>query len=138
MYIDASNMVAGRLASGIAKELLKGKRVVVVNAEKAVVSGEPEYSMQDYTEKIERGDPYHGPFYPKEPDRILKRIIRGMLPYRKGRGKDAFKRLKVFISVPADLKGKEFAVIKGAENKLECKSIGLGRLSQKLGAKKSW
>ena len=71
-YIDASNMVAGRLASKIVKELMKGERIIVVNAEKSVLSGNPKYLIENYTEKTERGDPYHGPFYPKEPDRIAR------------------------------------------------------------------
>jgi large subunit ribosomal protein L13 len=138
IVIDASDKVAGRLASRIAKELLKGERVIVVNAESAVISGNPKHIIDDYTEKRERGDPYHGPFYPKEPDRILKRIVRGMLPYKSAKGKDAFKRLRVFISVPEEYGKAEFSEIKGAENNLKCKTMSLGGLAVKLGARKAW
>lgn len=136
--IDANNMIAGRLASRIAKELLKGEKVAVVNAEKAVLSGNPKHLIEIYTEKRERGDPYHGPFYPKEPDMILKRIVRGMIPRKKTRGRDAFKKLRVFISVPDEYKGKEFTGLKGTESNLKCKTMSLGVLAERLGAKKTW
>jgi len=135
MYVDAKDSIAGRLASVVAKELLKGKSVFVVNAEKAVVSGDPKHTGDKFVEKVNRGDPYHGPFYPKVPDRVLKRIVRGMLPYNKPRGREALKRLKVYISIPEELKGKEFAKIKEAENKLEGKFVTIGKLSEKLGVK---
>jgi large subunit ribosomal protein L13 len=138
MCIDASNMVVGRLASMVAKELLKGERVAVVNAENAVISGNPKHLIETYTEKRERGDPYHGPFYPREPDKVLKRIVRGMLPYKKSKGRDAFKRLRVFISVPKEYKAREFTELKGAENNLKCKTMSVGALAIKLGVKKSW
>ncbi len=133
---DAGNQIAGRLASVVAKKLLEGKKVLVVNAENAVISGNPKFIIKKYREKWERGDPYHGPFYPRIPDRMLKRIIRGMLPYKKTTGREAFKRLKVFISVPEEFKGKETKLTD--EQKLKGKSIKLGELSLKLGAKKTW
>lgn len=136
LYIDADNLIAGRLASGIVKELLKGNRVFVVNAEKAVISGNTRFVVKDYMEKRERGDPYHGPFYPKHPDRILKRIVRGMIAYKKPRGRKAFKGLRVFMSVPEELNGKEFIKIKKAECRPGLRSITLGKLSGKLGGKK--
>jgi large subunit ribosomal protein L13 len=137
-YIDASNMVAGRFASRIAKELIKGEKIIIVNAEKAVLSGNPKHILEKYTEKRERGDPYHGPFYPREPDMILKRMVRGMLPYKKDKGMSAFKRLRVFISIPDEYKDKELSKLKGAENNLKCKTMSLGKLSEKLGVKKTW
>lgn len=138
MVIDASDKVVGRLASRIAKELLKGNRVTVVNAEKAVLSGNPRHLIETYTEKRERGDPYHGPFYPREPDMMLKRMVRGMLPYKRAKGRDAFKRLRVFISVPEEYNKAEFAYIRGAENNLKCKTMSLGGLAVKLGVRKTW
>jgi len=133
--IDASDCIAGRLAANIAKMLLKGETVSIINAEKAVISGDPKHVLEEYREKLMRGDPYHGPFYPRRADMMLKRIIRGMLPIKKPTGKEALKRLKVYISVPNELKDKEIRKIKSAENKLECKSITLDNLGKKLGAK---
>jgi large subunit ribosomal protein L13 len=128
LYIDANDKVLGRLASMIAKQLLNGESVHVVNAEKAVILGDESANVKLFQEKRSRGDPYHGPFYPKRPDLIFKRVVRGMLPYKIARGREALKRLKVFISVPEEIKDKEFTEIKGAENKGECKFITLEKL----------
>ncbi len=136
LYVDASNQILGRLASKIAKEILNGNKVYVVNAEKAVISGNPKYTIKVYLEKIQKGDPYHGPFFPKDPDRILRRTVRGMLPWKKPRGKQAYKRLKVYISVPEELKNKEFIKFKDAENKLENKFITLSEVCKRIGSKK--
>ena len=136
MVVDASNQIAGRIASRIAKELLNESKIFVVNAEKAVISGNPDFVINMYKERLKRGDPYHGPFYPRIPDRMLKRMIRGMVPYKKATGRAAMKRIKVFISVPEELKGKELRLIE--EQKLENKFITIGDLAIKLGAKKTW
>ncbi len=136
LIIDAENHVLGRMASRIAKELLKGKKVIVINAEKAVVSGNPGYNIQVFREKISRGDPYHGPFYPRRPDDIVKRVVKGMLP-KKSRGREALKRLKVYVSIPEGLSGTP-KKIEEAENKLKCKYITLEKISESLGVKKTW
>lgn len=137
MIIDAEDCIAGRLASIVAKELLKGKRVYIVNAEKAVVSGNPKYTIKNLKGKLERGDPYHGPFYPRMPDQIMKRLVRGMLP-KKPRGKEALKGLRVYLSVPAEAQGRDFIKPDAAKNKLKGKYIELGKLSETVGAKKTW
>lgn len=133
--IDAKNCIAGRLASWIASELLKGKKISVVNAEKAVVSGKPDSVLEHFREKIVRGDPYRGPFYPRYPDKILKRMIRGMLPYKKPRGRKALKNLKVYISIPEKLQGTQTTIIKETENRLSCKFTTLDEVGKKFGAK---
>ncbi len=132
MYINADNHVLGRLASKVAGSLLSGESVTVVNAGKSVLIGNPKAAVATYKEKIARGDPYHGPFYPKHPDAIFKRVVRGMLPRGTSRGKEAFKRLRVFISIPEDVQGKEFNEVKGTANKGERKSITLANLAEKL------
>lgn len=132
IYLDATNHVVGRLASKVAKMLLLGETVSVLNVEKAVIIGNQKSIVEDYQAKIARGDPYHGPFYPKKPDRIFKRIVRGMIPYKTTRGSEAFKRLKAFMSIPSDHKGKEFTENTETLNKGETKSISLQVLSEKL------
>lgn len=129
IYIDASNKVLGRLASTVAKKLLSGERVFVVNSEKAVVLGNEKVTITSFQQKIKRGDPYHGPFYPRKPDMMFKRIVRGMLPYKTARGKEALKRLRVFVSVPSEMKEMEFVQVKEAEDRGECKNITLQEIS---------
>ncbi len=133
--IDASGCVAGRLASTVAKELLKGKEIAIVNAEKALITGDRKYVTGTFMEKVRRGDPYHGPFYPKVPDRMLRRIIRGMVPYKKPRGKDAMKRLKVYISVPDELRDAEARKLAVTYRTQERKCLTLEEISKRVGGK---
>jgi large subunit ribosomal protein L13 len=132
IYIDASNQVLGRLASIVAKNLLKGENVTVVNAEKAVVIGNPEATIEFFKTKIARGTASFGPFYPKKPDMIFRRVVRAMLPFKTARGKEAFKRLKVFISIPENLREKKFTAVKGVENKGERKFITMKELAERV------
>ena len=135
MYVDASDQVAGRLASQVAKMLVNGEEIMIVNAEKAIITGDPVANKKIFMEKVQRGDPYHGPFYPKRPDRVLKRMIRGMLPYKKSRGRDAFQRLKVFNSVPEEFKDKTFQKIEGAANAHKCKFVTLEQIAVHVSGK---
>ena len=136
---DAENQILGRICSVIAKKLLEGEKVFVVNAEKAVISGNPRYTSKKYLEKVKRGDPIHGPFFPKQPDGIFRRTVRGMLPWHKPKGRKAYRNLKVFIGLPEEFKDKTLKKVKEADaSKLKCKYITLGDLSVALGAKKRW
>ena len=105
---DAKNMILGRLASVVAKELLSGKDVYIVNAESAVISGSKKVIKEKYKTRLdlqEKENPEHSPYWSRRPDMLVKRVVRGMLPYRMPRGKEAFRRLKVFMGVPEELKG---------------------------------
>ena len=132
MYVvDAADKIAGRMAARIAKRLLKGDEIAIINAEKSVINGDPYYTLDLFKQKTQRGDAYHGPFYPKTADGMLRRIIRGMLPRRTARGKAAFRRLTVHIGVPANLEGTERKDI-GAKRRGAGKNISLGILTQRL------
>jgi large subunit ribosomal protein L13 len=137
IFIDAEGCIMGRLASVAAKELLKGKCVYIVNAEKSLVSGDPKYNIKNMKEKVDRGDPYHGPFYPKRPDQVVKRAVKGMLP-KKPRGREALKGLRVFLSVPEELQNREFTKPDASKKPLTGKYIELGKMAVKVGAKKTW
>ena len=133
---NAENQILGRLCSVVAKELLKGENVFVVNAEKAVLSGNPKGKIELYLQRIHRGDPIHGPFFPKQSDGIFLRTVRGMLPWDKTRGREAYKRLKVFIGVPEELKNKTLEKVKNADaEKLNIKFITLQEISKSIGGK---
>ena len=106
LYIDASNQIAGRLSSKVAKLILSGKRVVVVNAERALISGSRTSVVNQWKERLElssRVNPIYGPIHPRRPDTILRRMVRGMVPRKKPKGALAMKRLRVYIGVPADV-----------------------------------
>ena len=132
--VDADNMVLGRLASRIAKDLLNGEEIVVVNAEKAVIIGNKDYIIEKYVERRNIGSVRKGPYYPRMPDRILRRTVRGMLPMKKARGKDAYKRLRVYMGVPREFEGKNFEVYEDAKNTKLKGFITLKDLSRHLGA----
>jgi len=114
VVVDATNHIAGRLCSYVAKMLLKGDNVVVLNAEKAMLSGERYSTIRQWHEYLEIGsvvNPIHGPFHARRPDTIITRMVRGMVPKRKPKGITAMKRLRVYIGVPKNyegVKGKEF------------------------------
>ena len=132
--INAENCVAGRLASYVAGRLLRGEEIIIINAERAIVTGNPKAIEAFFEAKIKRGDPYHGPFYPKQPERILRRIIRGMLPFHKPRGRTAYRKLKVYRSVPGELRNEQAEIIAGAKRKVKCKFKYMEEVSQKFGA----
>ena len=134
VYIDATDQVMGRMASKIAKELLKGNRVYVINSGKSVISGNQKHVLSTYKDKVDRGDPYHGPFYPKTPDRIIKRVVRGMLP-KNSRGREALKGLRVYRTKPEALEGKEFKRYDDAKAKEGESYINLGKVSERLGSR---
>lgn len=132
IVINAENHVMGRLASGVAKLLLKSEDVVIVNAGKVVISGSYEHNCEIYKNRIAvRGDPVHGPFWPKKPQDALRRTIRGMLPYRTTRGAIAFKKLRVHNEVPEGLASK-MTSLPCAENKLTCKFTKLEEILKGL------
>ncbi|MGH9921637.1 MAG: 50S ribosomal protein L13 [Nitrososphaerales archaeon] len=114
VVVDATNHIAGRLCSYVAKMLLKGDNVVVLNAEKAMLSGERYSTIRQWHEYLEIGsivNPIHGPFHARRPDTIITRMVRGMVPKRRPKGISAMKRLRVYIGVPKNyegVKGKEF------------------------------
>jgi len=103
--VDAKGLILGRMASIVAKRLLKGEKIIIVNAEEAVISGRRLSLLKEYEEFLQKGHFRKGPLHPRRPDTIVKRVIRGMLPRRKPRGKEALKMLRVYIGVPEELKG---------------------------------
>lgn len=101
--IDAENLIMGRMATVVAKKLLEGETIVIVNAEKTVLTGNRRYLINRYKQRTQiktKSNPRHGPFWPRTPHGILKKTIRGMLPWKKTRGKQAHKRLKVYTGLP--------------------------------------
>jgi len=107
IVIDGTDHIAGRLSSSVAKLLLQGNRVTVVNSEKIMISGRRRGIIDEYKQFLKISSilhPKHGPFHPRRPDMIISRMIRGMLPRDKPSGKNALKRLRVYIGVPKDVK----------------------------------
>jgi len=135
--IDASGLILGRLSSIVARRLLDGETIAIVNAERLIVSGSKVKTFADYLQSRQRGIKEQGPYYPRRPDRILKRTVRGMLPYKRQRGRDAFCRLNVYVGVPEMLEGETMSGLDDASimRLSTSKYIELGELSRKLGGK---
>jgi large subunit ribosomal protein L13 len=112
--INADGAVMGRLATKLAKRLLEGETIVVVNAEKAKIIGTQKTIKARYTFKVEVGTERKGPYHPRMPHMILKRTVRGMLPYQQPRGRSALKRLICHIGVPDEFKDAKIEVVEGA------------------------
>ncbi|AHZ23826.1 50S ribosomal protein L13 [Haloferax mediterranei ATCC 33500] len=92
VVVNARNCIMGRVSSEVAQRVLAGETVAVVNAEDTVITGSEEDVMGKFRKRVEVGSD-QGPYYPKRPDRIFKRAIRGMLPYKKPpRSRGTFER----------------------------------------------
>jgi len=129
--IDGNNAVLGRLASITAKNLLAGEEIVILNAEKIVVTGNPKRLVEKYLERRRRGSPQHGPFFPKQPNTIVHRAVRGMMPYKTQKGRDAMKKLKIYIGVPDEFKNEKFESI--ATKPVRADYIRIGDIAKTLG-----
>ena len=107
IIVDGTNMIAGRLCSHVAKLLLEGNRVSIVNSENIMISGSRESIIDEYRKFLEVAsinNPKFGPFHPRRPDTIITKMVRGMLPKTKSSGQAAFKRLRVYLGVPNELR----------------------------------
>jgi len=132
--INAEGLILGRMSSIIAKRLLKGEEITIVNAEKAVLSGKKKSRVSEKKEFLEVGHPKKGPFHYRRPDRIVRSTVRGMLPYKKPKGKQAHKRLKAFIGVPEELKNQKMeTLVEANSKKLKCSYFMLSELAKEIG-----
>ena len=111
MIIDGKDQILGRMASVAAKKLLEGEDVFIVNAEEVIITGNRDYFFDLYEKRSQFKDianPLRGSFFPKRSDRVVRRAVRGMLPWKKDKGRKAYKKLKVYVGIPDDLSEKEF------------------------------
>jgi len=132
--INADGLILGRMASKIAKKLLNGEEVIIVNAEKSVLSGKRKSKVAEAKQFLEVGAPERGPFHYRRPDRIMSKTVRGMLPIKQPKGKTAYKRLKVFMGVPDELKDQKMDTIADAQAaKLKGPHLTLAELAKEIG-----
>jgi len=136
LVVDARDCIVGRVASNVAQRALEGEKIAVVNAEAAVVTGSKEDVLGTYRKRAEVGSD-RGPYYPKRPDRIFKRAIRGMLPYKTARGREAFENVRVYVGNPYDDDG-EIVEDASLDRLSTIKFVALGDVSEKLGANVTW
>jgi len=120
--IDATGLLLGRAASQIAKRALLGKNIVVVNCEKAVVSGSKKTLLARFKRKSGIGRPFHGPFTPRMPDTMVRRAVRGMVPFHKPRGREAYKRVMCYVGLPEEYQTQEAGTLESALAETKLKS----------------
>eukprot|EP00916_Digyalum_oweni_P027574 GHVL01045100.1.p1 GENE.GHVL01045100.1~~GHVL01045100.1.p1 ORF type:complete len:212 (+),score=28.08 GHVL01045100.1:59-694(+) len=140
IVIDGRGHLMGRLASKLAKGLLRGQRFVVVRCEEINISGSlyrNKLKYQAFLRKRTNSNPRKGPFHHRAPSMIVHRCIRGMMPHKTKRGLAALERLRVFDGIPAPFDRKKRMVIPDALKVLRLKphrkNCRLGDLSEKVG-----
>ncbi len=133
MILDAENSILGRLAAAAAKQALLGEDIKIVNCEKAVITGGKKSVIKGYMELLDIGQPQQGPFVQRRPDMFVRRAIRGMLPRRQIRGREALSRVKCYIGVPSGISEKGVA-LKGMKTiKPRKANLTVGELCLHLG-----
>ena len=136
---NGENMILGRIATLAAKDALLGEEVAVVNCSKIVISGKKVNTFKREKEKRDRkGYPLKSAKHSRLPERLVRRSIRGMLPWKLTRGKEAFKRIICYRDLPIEFTGRELiADDKHSVKKLpNLRYISVGKVCQQLGGKR--
>jgi large subunit ribosomal protein L13 len=132
--VNADGLILGRMASKIAKRLLEGEAIVIVNAEKTVLSGKRKSKIAEAKQFLEVGAPERGPFHYRRPDMIVRKTVRGMLPFKKPKGKNALAMLRVFMGVPEEFREQKSETFKEAQaSKLKGPCFTLAELAKEVG-----
>jgi large subunit ribosomal protein L13 len=132
--VNAEGLIVGRMCSKVAKRLLNGEEVIILNAEKAVFSGKKKSKVLEAHKFLEVGAPMRGPFHYRRPDRFLRKTVRGMVPFRLPKGKSAYKRLRVFMGVPIEFKDQAMITFDEAQSSnLKGPHFTLGELAKEIG-----
>lgn len=133
IIVNANNAILGRMGTFVVKELLKGNSVDIINSEETIISGNKEYIVERIKRKrrMGRGGSLKGPRYIRQEDRLLKRMMRGMLPWDKQKGRDAYKRLKCYMG-NGKLSEDEIKKAKNFEHHIPLKYTKLKDVSRSL------
>ncbi|MCE4609943.1 MAG: 50S ribosomal protein L13 [Desulfurococcales archaeon] len=140
IIVNGEGHILGRLSSIIAKKLLEGNEVVVVNVEKVIVSGEKRMVVDSYKKilgvKVHLSHKWR-PKRPRSPIRLFKASVKGMLPKNNKKGREALSRLKVYVGVPDEFKDAEMVVFKDAyKDRLKTnKYVELSVIAKEMGWK---
>ncbi|MFP8888473.1 50S ribosomal protein L13 [Natrialbaceae archaeon A-CW2] len=140
IVVDARDCILGRVASEVAQRALDGEAVAIVNAEGAVITGDKTDVFDTFRTRIQLGSD-NGPYYPRRPDAILKRSVRGMLPYKKPRGREALENVRVYVGNPYEGdEDREAEVLEGTslDRLSNIRFVHLHEVSEQLGANVTW
>ena len=135
MIIDGTDLIVGRVGTVVAKRALLGDQIQIVNAEKMVLTGSRVHLHARYRRKLKLGTPAKGPFISRRPDRFVRRMIRGMIPYKTPRGASAFKRIMCYIGAPEEIRGKKETIKEANISELDnLRYMRVGDLCKLLGS----
>jgi len=134
--IDAKGLIHGRLASNVAEMIMGGEEVIVLNAEGIVITGRRDQVFADFKAKVDRGDTTKrkGPFYPRRADLLFKRCVRGMIPWSTTTGREAYRKLHVYVGTPKQFESCEKLRPEEADREITGKYTTLGAVSKFLGS----
>jgi large subunit ribosomal protein L13 len=138
MIIDGNNMVAGRLASKVAKEIKNNENIIVLNCEKIMIVGNNSAIMPKFQQRVDasvKSNPHYGPKYDRIPSKMFRRMVKGMLPNKSRTAERMIKQLETFNDIPEKYQGKEMTKFEGIEFSGKNKGINLGEIAKKLGGK---
>ncbi len=140
IVIDAKGHLLGRLASIVAKQLLAGKKIVVVRCEEMIISGSltrNKVKFAQFVNKTNNTNPRHGHKHYRSPARMFWRSLRGMLPYKTSRGALALGRLATYEGIPSPYDRVKRVVVPAALKVLRMRPdrnfCVLGTLSKEVG-----
>ena len=137
LLLDAKNQILGRLASFVAKRAILGDTIIILNAEKAVISGRRQNIVEEAKHKLHTrtlGTQIHAPIHPRRPDLYMRRVVRGMLPWKEPKGRTAYHRIHVYVGVPEEYAGKGTSIVPKADaSRLLSPYISLEDLATEIG-----
>jgi large subunit ribosomal protein L13 len=135
IVINGDGLIVGRVATFVAKKALNGETIRIINCDKMYVTGNKEYLLSDAHRKRIQGTWSKGPHFFRQPDRYVRRIIRGMLPHKTSRGMDAYRRVMCYIGAPDEFKNS--VSVEGASIKKvpSLKYLTVAEICKHMGAK---
>lgn len=140
IVLNGQMCVMGRVASEVAELALDGNKVALLNAKDIVRTGNKNTVIKNYRDRMEL-ESDSGPYFPSQPHKIVKRSVRGMLPYKKNRGRSAYNRIRVYIATPDEFDG-EAKIPDGKRVALNPQKkkdyVTIGEVSESLGAEVRW
>jgi large subunit ribosomal protein L13 len=137
IIVDGKNLVVGRVATFVAKQALNGETIKIINCEQMYITGDKEFLFNEVHRRRVQGTWEKGPFYLRQPDRFVRRIVRGMIPYKTPRGKAAYSRVMCYIGSPKELEQHKSVSVDAANVKhiKNLKYQTVGALCKHMGAK---
>ena len=137
IVIDGKDLIVGRVATYAAKKALLGETIKIINCEHMMITGNKPFLKNESHRRRVQGTWSKGPFYFRMPDRYVRRIIRGMLPYKTSRGSQAYSRVLCYVGVPEEYKNEKAITIDAAHIKKvpSLKYMTVGEISKLMGAK---